>query len=401
VLYDVRALSASNTVVRLRLDAVDDRDARAQLQQRALKAIAIQPAGRVHAWRGLLKSGTSPARQRFALDLFSQELLALLEAGLSITEGLEALAEKEAQGATRQVLTRLLGALRDGKRLSAALAEQPAIFPPMYVGLMQAAEGTSDLPRALARYLAYRHNVDQVRSKVVNASIYPAILLGVGSLVTIFLVLFVVPRFASVYRGTGRSLPWLSQWLLEWGSFASAHAGWIAAAGLAGIAAFGWALRRHGRALLRGALLRIPGVGERLKVYELARLYLTLGMLLEGGIALVPAMAVAAGVVSPRMRPALQAASRQVQAGQPLSDAFGANGLATSIALRMLRVGERSGQLGAMLSRTAAFYDGDIGRFIERFTRSVEPLLMAAIGIVVGTIVVLLYLPIFELAGSF
>jgi general secretion pathway protein F len=105
-------------------------------------------------------------------------------------------------------------------------------------------------------------------------------------------------------------------------------------------------------------------------------------------------------MVSPAIAASLRAARSAIESGQPLSNAFEANGLTTPISLRMLRVGERTGEMGPMLTRSAAFYDGEIGRWIDRFTRTFEPLLMAAIGLVVGAIVVLLYMPIFDLAGD-
>jgi general secretion pathway protein F len=153
----------------------------------------------------------------------------------------------------------------------------------------------------------------------------------------------------------------------------------------------GWSLVLH----------RLPGVGERARIYELSRLYLTLGMLLEGGIALIPAMDTIGEVVSPAVRGRLLQAKAQIQSGVPLSEAFFDQQLTTSISMRMLAVGERSGDMGAMLTQSAAFYDGEITRWIDRFMRSFEPLLMTAIGLVVGVIVVLLYMPIFDLAGSF
>jgi general secretion pathway protein F len=328
-------------------------------------------------------------------------LLALLSAGLAIVEALEALLEKESHPATRTVQSRLLGALRDGKRFSAALAEQPDVFPPLYIGIVRAAEGTSDLPRALTRYIDYRQRIDAVRSKIISASIYPIILLFVGGGVALFLIGYVMPRFAEVYQGAGRSLPWMSQLLLDWGRFAAAHVQAVllsATLSIAGVAVLGWrALRQGGATRL---LSTLPGIGERARVYELSRLYLTLGMLLEGGIPIVAAIETVRDVVSPSIRLGLQRAREAIESGEPLSDAFEGNGLVTPISLRMLRAGERSGALGTMLTQSAAFYDGEIGRWIDRFTRSFEPLLMAAIGIVVGTIVVLLYMPIFDLAGS-
>jgi general secretion pathway protein F len=375
------------------VDAPDEADARRQVEARGLYVSAIEP---VHA--SLLR------RQRggkLSLVLFSQELLALLTAGLGIVEGLEALLEKEASPATRGVLERLLAGLREGKRLSTVLAAQPTLFPPLYVGIVRAAEGTSDLPRALERYIEYQQRIDTVRAKVVSASIYPAILLCVGGGVSIFLMSYVVPRFAEVYQGAGRTLPWMSRLMLDWGQFAGRHAGGLLLGFAATVALAAWGIRRTLRQGGAARLLaKLPGIGERARIYELSRLYLTLGMLNEGGITLVNAIDTVQGMVSPGIAGGLKAARAAIEAGRPMSDAFEANGLTTPISLRMLRVGERTGAMGTMLTRSAAFYDGEIGRWIDRFTRTFEPLLMAAIGLIVGAIVVLLYMPIFDLAGD-
>jgi general secretion pathway protein F len=210
-----------------------------------------------------------------------------------------------------------------------------------------------------------------------------------------------VPRFAEVYQDAGRSLPWLSQLLLDWGRFAAAHTHALFS-GIGLTAVFLFFLLRHlvGRGAIARAIGRLPGIGERVRIYELSRLYLTLGMLLEGGIPIVPALRTVHGIVSADIKLGLQAAIDAIQTGTPLSVAFEANRLTTPISLRMLRVGERSGELGQMLTQSATFYDGEISRWIDRFTRTFEPVLMAAIGLVVGAIVVLLYMPIFDLAGS-
>ena len=390
--FAVRTLAPDMSIANIVVDAADALDARRQVEARGLFVSSIETAGGARA------------RQRggkLSLVLFSQELLALLKAGLGIVEGLEALLEKEATPAARSVLERLLAGLREGKRFSAVLASQPELFPPLYVGIVRAAEGTSDLPRALARYIDYQQRIDTVRAKIVSASIYPVILLMVGGGVSAFLIGYVVPKFAQVYHGAGRNLPWMSQLLLDWGQFAAAHGGAI---GLAALLLVSGALFGVRRLLQTGGmarlLARLPGIGERARIYELSRLYLTLGMLTEGGITIVNAIETVQPMVSGTVRKGLVAARAAVESGQPLSSAFEANGLTTPISLRMLRVGERTGEMGPMLTQSAAFYDGEIGRWIDRFTRTFEPLLMAAIGLVVGAIVVLLYMPIFDLAGD-
>ncbi|MBC7728582.1 MAG: type II secretion system F family protein [Microbacteriaceae bacterium] len=396
--FEIKTIGADNRIARLVVEARDEAHARQQAEGRGLFAVAIGAASAASSarWQDIVRRPP-----RFALVLFSQELLALLNAGLSLVEAIEALLEKAAPSATDLVLARLLSGLREGKRFSGVLAEQPQAFPALYVGVVRTAEGTSDLPRALARFIEYEQRVAAVRNKVVSAAIYPAILMAVGALVTAFLAGFVVPRFAEVYQGTGRSLPWLSQQMLDGGQFFAQHTVpvlLVVGTALALLEALARQLLR--RVGLAGLLARLPGVGERIRIFELSRLYLTLGMLIEGGITVVAAMDIVHGIVSPQVRTALQAARRRVEAGEPLSAAFEAQRLTTPISLRLLRVGERTGNLGGLLLQSATFYDGEISRWIDRFTRSFEPLLMAIIGLVVGLIVVMLYLPIFDLAGG-
>ncbi len=389
--FDVRTLSPEMVIGHLVVDGRDEADARRQVEARGLFVSSIAPVRGARRGRG----------KSLSLLLFSQELLALLNAGLGVVEALEALLEKEAAPATRTVLERLLGGLREGQRLSAVLADQPDLFPPLYIGIVRAAEGTSDLPRALARYIEYQQRIDLVRGKIVSAAIYPCILLLVGGGVSLFLIAYVVPRFAEVYQGAGRNLPWMSQVMLTWGQFAAEHTAGLLGGVVLALAALVLGVRRL---LANGGLARLlaklPGIGERVRIYELSRLYLTLGMLSEGGITILHAIDTVQGMVSLTVREGLQAARLEIEAGMPLSSAFENNGLTTPISLRMLRVGERTGDMGPMLTQSAAFYDGEISRWIDRFTRTFEPMLMAAIGLVVGAIVVLLYMPIFDLAGD-
>jgi general secretion pathway protein F len=340
-------------------------------------------------------------QRAFSLLLFSAELLALLEAGLESGRGLRGAARE------RVLADRAGGArtpdrdLREGLRFSAALARQTDVFPPLYVGIVRAAEGTSDLPRALSRYIDYQTRLETVRNRVVSAAIYPIILLVVGCGVTLFLMGYVVPRFAGVYQGSGRSLPWLSQLLLDWGQFVGQHTDTVfTTVLLLALAAAYWLRRFIGSGRWIVFLTRLPGIGERVRIIELSRLYLTTGMLLEGGIPILAALDIVGHTVSPNTRAGLLAARGIISDGGTLSQGFESSGLATPIALRMLRVGERSGQLGAMLTRSALFYEGESSRWIERFTKVFEPVLMTAIGLLVGLIVILLYMPIFDLAGT-
>jgi general secretion pathway protein F len=154
------------------------------------------------------------------------------------------------------------------------------------------------------------------------------------------------------------------------------------------------------RAGVGQAVLALPGVRERVFLYHVTRLYRSLGILLQSGIPILQAIGMARGLMSARMAALLDQAAQRVREGQPLSQAFEANHLSTPVALRMLHAGEQAGNLGAMMEKTADFYDEEMGRWIEWFVRLFEPLLMVFVGAVIGVVVILMYIPIFELAGS-
>jgi general secretion pathway protein F len=314
---------------------------------------------------------------------------------------LEALSEKETRAAIRQTIEKLSASLYEGKTLSAAMLALSDTFPALYVATVRASEKTGDISEALGRYVAYQQQLDAIRKKIVNASIYPALLLIAGALVVLFLLVYVIPKFAAVYEGATRDLPFLSRLLLQWGALLQAHGGLV----LAGIAAcIGGAVFGLSRPALRASLLRsvseLPAIGSRIHIYQLARFYRTLGMLIKGGVPIVRGLEMVEGILQPAVRIRLQLALAGLREGQSVSHAMQVNQLTTPVALRMLRVGERAGNMGEMMERIAGFYDEDMARWVDWFTRLFEPLLMALIGLVIGTIVVLMYLPVFELAGS-
>lgn len=394
MLFEVTGLEAGRRQ-RLRLEAADPDDAARQARLKGVTVLAVRAGGGGLSWPARRRAG------RFPLTLFSRELLALLGSGLSLVESLQTLAEKEARPESRQVLDGVLKHLYEGESFSAAVGRQPKAFPPLYVATVRAAERTSDLPQALARYVAYQEQVEQVRKKAIAAAVYPVMLMLVGGLVAVFLLGYVTPRFAAIYADNLDRLPWASRVLMEWGRLIEAHGLATGLAGLAALAAaVALALRPASRAALGRLAWRLPALGERLRIFQLTRFYRTVGMLLAGGIPVVTALDMAGGLLSPELRLRLAAAGTDIREGRALSQALERAGLTTPVASRMLRVGEKSGRMGDMMEAVAAFHDEETNRFVEWFTRLFEPILMAVIGLLVGLIVVLLYLPIFELVGT-
>lgn len=380
---------APEGVVALQLEALDRDAALRQANARGLPVLSVK-----------LRRTLVLRSDRFALVLFTQELLALLRAGLGLVEAIRALAQRNA-GAGNSTLIGVLEQLSDGKPLSMALAHYPQSFPIVYVESVCAAEKTGALIEALSRFVHYQGQVEQIRQKLVSALIYPTLLLIVGGAVTLFLIGYVVPRFGGVYVELDRELPWASRLLFELGDVIDVYL--VEGAMLCGalVAGLTWAIRSGSLQARVGNLLpRVPFVSERLMTYRLTRLYRTVAMPLHGGVPLVSALRMASGLLDTTSRQRLEAATAEVRDGGPLSGALERHGLTTPIADRMLQVGERSGDLAGLMTQAAAFHEEELGRWVERATRMLEPCLMLLIGALIGAIIVLMYMPIFDLAGT-
>jgi general secretion pathway protein F len=394
--YQVKAMRGGEGLTALAVDAADMSDAVSQASAQGYTVIAVRA---VRAWADL--ADRLGDRRHFPLVQFSQELVALLQAGLPLVEAIETLAEREQRPWLRKMLAQIIAGLYEGRPLSQALERFPQQFPPLYVASVRASERTGALPEALARFITYQTQMDAVRRQIISASIYPLLLIGVGSLVTLFLMIYVVPRFSRIYADMGGHPPLLSELLIRWGRLIGEHGAAVSVGALAVAALIAWLVSRATfRQWFERLLWRLPKIGERLHIYQLARFYRSLGMLLRGGMPVVTALQMSGELLRLTLRGHLARALAGIREGLPISQAMEAQRLTTPIALRMLRVGERTGQMGEMMERIAAFYEEETARWVERFSKLFEPLLMVFIGGFIGVIVLLMYFPIFDLAGS-
>ena len=340
-------------------------------------------------------------RSSFPLLLISQELLTLLRAGVSLIEAFETLIEKEQSGEIQGILQRILHDLRTGQALSTALEAHPRTFPALYVATVRASERTGDLVNALGRYVAYRSQLEAARKKLVAALIYPSLLVGVGGMVSLFLLIYVVPRFSKILEDRATDIPTLTKLLIAWGSALNNHPAMLLG-GSAGLIVLGVAAltRPATKIVILRSLRSLPKIGERLRVYQLARMYRTLGMLLKSGTPVATALVMVRELIDESMVESFDRAARRIREGVSISAAMHDAQLTTPVAVRILRVGEQTGTMADMMERLAEIYDEDNARTVETLSRVFEPLLMALIGLVIGAIVVLMYLPIFELASN-
>lgn len=380
---------------RIELEALTLEEATGQAIRQGYTVLSCRRAGLGLA--GLLPASTR--RTRFDTLVFVEQLHDLLVAGLSVVEALDAL-RRGATDKDRVVVERLERALRTGEALSGALAEQ-AVFPSLLIALVRASELTSDLSQALARFLEHERKAAEVRHRVASVSIYPALLMAVGSLVLLFLFFYVMPRFARVFDGMHGDLPWSARAMLAWASVLREHTAAVTlgfAALIVAVVALG--ASRNMRSRFSSQLLAWGPLHTRLRTYFLARWYRATGMLVSGGIPLADALRLSVTLLPLALHVSGQRVEASVRDGLSPSAAHASAGMATPVAEQLMRAGERTGDLGAVLTRIARFHESEVTRELERTMRAIEPIVMVAIGLAVGLVVVLMYLPIFELAAA-
>jgi general secretion pathway protein F len=346
-------------------------------------------------------SKRAAGRVVYTQAIFLREVLTLLRAGLNVVEALEALERKEANAGFKLVLGRLLARLREGVSFSETLKTEPELFPPVLVAGVAASETTGGLAVTLERYLSYDAKINQIKRKVTASAIYPLLLMAVGTGVIVFLVAYVLPKFGAILDGSGRNVGRATQFLLKCGELINSYPMAFVALLACVVAAAAWLLfHKDGQKFALRRVARLPLLSDIFTTLGLSRLYRTMALLLDSGIPLLQALEMARGIVTPVQSAELATAITRLRSGQMLSESLAGTSLIPPIAESLLRVGERSGSLAEMSDQLANFMDIDLDRRVDTFSRLFEPLLMSVIGIVIGSIVVMMYSPIFDLVGS-
>ncbi len=390
--FRAKVLTAAMAVEAMDLDAASEQEARRFIESAGARVIDLRQA----------RSGLSrPGRASFNLMIFNQQLHSLLDAGQPVVDAIDILGHNDKRARNRAIYDTLLKGLRDGRQLSEAMESLPSVFPALYIAMIRASETTGTVRASIRRFMQYQKQVDEIRSKLVSAAIYPAILLSVSFIVIAFLMLYVMPRFSLVFDDVAIHKHEAPGFVQIWGGFVRAHtaAAWL---GLLLIVAsiVGMFVHPRVRALLYKRILAIPLIGEKIWVLQLARMYRTLGMLLKSGVSVLSAMKMTARSLPAGMQDDVGEAARAVSEGRPMSEVMNECKLSTEVAQRLLVAGESSGNLDEMMERIADFYDQEMASWIDTVGRLIEPALMVGIGLVIGAIVLMLYSPIFDLANS-
>jgi len=336
-----------------------------------------------------------------AFLIFNQQFLTLIKAGLPILTSLDLLIKRQRD----KYLLRLLGNVRErvkgGELLSDAFAAQQ-VFPKMYTTTLMAGEKSGNMEEVLGRYITYQRMVQTFRKKLLVSLVYPALLVSVVTLMLIFLITYVVPKFADLFNNLGAELPPITVFMLSLGLNAQKYGWLVALVGAVGVVLMlRWKQSDRGAESIDRFLLSLPLIGEIRLKYQVANFSRILATLLQGGLPLVPAMETAGESMSSRqMVNGVTAAAELVKEGQSLAHSMEAQKMFPDLAVEMLEVGESTGALPAMLGSVAEFYEEDVQTALNAAMALIEPVILIIMAVFVGGILISLYMPIFTLGAN-
>jgi type IV pilus assembly protein PilC len=356
--------------------------------------------------RGLLSADGMVLRRSGRLKqstflIFNQQFLTLIKAGLPILTSLDLLLKRQRDKFLLSLLENVRERVKSGELLSDAFAAQH-VFPKMYTTTLMAGEKSGNMEEVLSRYITYQRLVQTFRKKLAVSLVYPALLVSVVTVMLIFLITYVVPKFADLFNNLGAQLPAITVFMLAVGLNAQKYA-WIVALGLIATVVLLWRWKQSDRGAERidQFLLSLPLIGEIRLKYQVANFSRILATLLQGGLPLVPAMETAGASMSSRqILNGIVASAERVREGLSLAKSLEQQKIFPDLAVEMLEVGESTGALPAMLASVAEFYEEDVQTALGAAMALIEPVILIVMAVFVGGILISLYMPIFTLGAN-
>ncbi len=372
---------------------------RSELEDKGLYVLSLQPRGAIGGLSLHLPQRQSINTREFLV--FNQELATLLKAGMPLVQSLDLLKRRVTSPVFRSVLDDVHEKVRSGTALSDAFDAHGELFPRVYMASLLAGERSGNLDAVLRRFVEYTKIIDNVKRKTLSALVYPVILITLALAIVGIIVLYAVPAFSDFYSSFGADLPLVTRIIVRTsaiirGQFVLLLAG---AAGLV-LLVLAWVRRPGQRAKFDHLLLGLPMLGGVARKFSTSQMARTLATLLGGGLPLVNALDIAAKSVSNRyMARQLDTVAVRVREGESFAAALDGRKAFPDVAVKMAEVGESTGALQDMLNTVADFYDEEISTTMDRFVTLIEPTLLVVMGIIIASLLLAMYMPLFQLSS--
>ena len=330
---------------------------------------------------------------------FTRELGTLLSAGLPLDRSLSILGGLFEGSELSKILRSLVEAVRAGKSLAVSMGEHPDVFPRIYVNMIRAGEAGGILESALRYLTEYLENTMSLKEDVKSALIYPMILASFAGLSLTVLFIFVIPKFAVIFRDNSKAIPWLTKMVIGFSQLLTEY-GWLILLVIVGscVGLLFYIRSPEGRGEWDRLCLRAWLLGDLVRKFETARFARTLSALIKGGVPLLDALGTVQGVVSNRLLVrAIGQVQVRVREGKGMARPLSESGLFPALALNMIAVGEETGKLDGLLAEVANYYDQEVKRSTKRLTSLLEPVLILGMGLIIAVVVISMLLAIFSI----
>lgn len=395
--FKVRALDErTQKITTETVDASDRAHADAAIRVRGMVPLEINAEGQ-GANASLSLGSKRPKRNEPAV--FARMMATLIDAGVPILRAVEMCAEQAQTDAMRQVLTAVAGSINSGSTIYKAMAEHPEVFEPVVLNMVAAGEKGGFIGRAFENIATSQEKQLDLRERIKSAATYPVVVMIFGVLAAIGMILFIVPVFTGLFDGFGGSLPGPTQALVSLSEFLKVGIVPIVLAG-AGLA-WWWRKNKHRepvRRVVDPLKLRMPVFGEMFRELALGRALRNLSVMVACGVTVMESLRIVGGTAGNTViEDALDRAAIDVERGKPLSEALTQPEVIPNTVPSMVRVGEESGRLDEMVGRVAQIYEDAVAQKTERMASALEPFLIVAIGGMVGSLVIALYMPMFSI----
>jgi len=370
------------------------------------KAILRQKGIRVTKLKRKAKPLFSNAKPVTPADISfaSRQMSTMIGAGIPIAQTLRAIGKGHESASVEKLMADLGKDVESGASLSSALSKHPQHFNRLFTSLTEAGEESGKLDTMLDRVATYNEKLEAIKSKVKSAMMYPLIVLCIASIVTILLLLFVIPQFETLFEGVGADLPTLTRMIVDLSEWMQSY-WYIGLAGL-GVAVFAFMTAYKRSTKLQFAmdrfLIKAPVIGVILRKSALARFARTLAIIFSAGVPLVDGMDTVGAATGNRVfQKAVMDVKNDISTGRSLENAMSQTGVFPNMMLQMVASGEESGELEVMLDKVADFFEREVDDAVDALSTIIEPLMIAILGIIIGTMVLAMYMPIFKMAAVF
>ena len=333
--------------------------------------------------------------------IFTRQFATMIDAGLPLVQCLEILSTQNDNKVFKKALAEIRQSVEGGSTFAAALKQHPKIFTSLYANMVEAGEAGGILDTILNRLAQYMEKAMALKGKVKSAMIYPSTIVSVAVTVVIFLLIFVIPTFKSMFEGFGATLPLPTLIVLETSNIVRAYAVYgvvVIAVGIFALRA--WYKTNAGKTTVDALLLKSPVFGILIRKVAVAKFTRTLDTLISSGVAILDGLDITARTAGNKIVEAAVLKTRaSIAEGKTIADPLKESGVFPPMVVQMIAVGEQTGALDAMLGKIADFYDEEVDQAVTNLTSLLEPMLMVFLGIVIGGVVIAMYLPIFKLVA--